>query len=113
MKVFYIAAIALASASAFAQAPAGTVMPAPQEASTTASGGIPAAKAEMNKDTKTMGSGRALDMKAMDANGDGMISQEEYMTYHGNAWKKMKMTKNGMMSMDDMQKQMNNGDGPN
>ena len=110
MKSFHILAIAaLASASAMAQAPAGTTMRTPQEANAATSGGAAAAKGEMNKDAKAMGSGRAANWKAMDANGDGMISQEEYMAYHGGNWKKMKMTKDNMISMQDMEAQMASG----
>lgn len=111
MKRFHIFAIAaIASASAMAQAPAGTTTRPSQEANPTTSGGAPAAQAEMNKDTKAMGSGRAATWRAMDANGDGMISQEEYMAYHANNWKKMKMTKGNMISMQDMEAQAG---GPN
>lgn len=109
-----IAALALASTAAFAQAPAGTTMRSPQEANAARSGGMAANTAEARKDAKTMGSGMAMDWKTLDANGDGMISQEEYMTYHTTQWKKMRMTRDGMISQKDMQAQMmKNGDGPN
>ncbi|MBG9388652.1 hypothetical protein [Caenimonas aquaedulcis] len=104
-----LAAAAIASASAFAQAPAGTVMRPAAEANAAKSGGMPAEKAEMKKDGKTMGSGPSANWKAMDANGDGMVSQEEYMAYHTNNWKKMKMTKGNMISMQDMEAQMASG----
>jgi hypothetical protein len=112
MKSIYIlAAAAIASASAFAQAPAGTTTRPAAEANAARSGGMPAEKAEARKDGKTMGSGPASNWKAMDANGDGMISQEEYMAYHTGNWKKMKMTNGNMISMQDMEAQM--AAGPN
>ena len=112
MKSHYILAVAaIASASAFAQAPAGTVMRPSAESNPSKSGGMPAEKAETKKDAKAMGSGPSANWKAMDANGDGMISQEEYMAYHTNNWKKMKMTKGNMISMQDMEAQM--AAGPN
>jgi hypothetical protein len=67
-----------------------------------ASGGSPAAKAEMKVDTRKSG------QMTMDANGDGMISKREWDRYHSGMWGKMK-TKNGMMSMADMEAQMKSG----
>lgn len=43
-----------------------------------------------------------MDMKKMDANGDGMISKSEFMKYHEAMWSKMKKNKNGMVDMNDM-----------
>jgi len=43
------------------------------------------------------------EMKAMDANGDGMISKSEFMKYHEAMWAKMKKNKNGMVDMKDME----------
>ena len=42
-----------------------------------------------------------MDMKAMDANHDGMISKAEFMKYHEAMWSKMKK-KNGMVDVNDM-----------
>lgn len=42
-------------------------------------------------------------MSMMDANGDGMISKEEYMNYYESAWDKMPKDKDGMVTMKDMQ----------
>ena len=44
-----------------------------------------------------------MDMKAMDMNGDGMISKDEFMKYHEAMYDKMKKGSNGMVSMKDMQ----------
>ncbi|MEO5672901.1 MAG: hypothetical protein ABIR26_19605 [Ramlibacter sp.] len=114
MKSFYLIAIAaVASASAIAQTP----MPSPtgaaprttQESNAAKSGGMAADTAQSKTDAKSMGTGPSANWKTMDANGDGMISQEEYMAYHGGMWKKMKMTKGKMVSVDDMQKNMASG----
>ena len=67
-----------------------------------ASGGSPAARAEMKVDTRKSGE------MTMDANGDGMVSKREWDRYHSGMWGKMK-TKNGMMSMADMEAQMKSG----
>jgi hypothetical protein len=42
-------------------------------------------------------------MSTMDANGDGVISKEEYMNYYQSAWDKMPKNKDGMVTMKDMQ----------
>lgn len=49
-----------------------------------------------------------MDMKAMDTNGDGMISKDEYMAYNETSYGKMKQT-NGMVSTKDMEDEMNAG----
>jgi hypothetical protein len=43
-----------------------------------------------------------MDMKKMDANGDGMVSKDEWTKYHEAMWAKMKKGKNGMVDMNDM-----------
>ena len=43
-----------------------------------------------------------MDRKAMDSNGDGMISRKEYMRYHDSAYGKMKKGSNGMVSVQEM-----------
>jgi hypothetical protein len=58
----------------------------------------------------TMGSVSALahdammmNMKAMDKDGDGMISKTEFMGYHEMMFDKMKKNSQGMVDMKDMQ----------
>jgi hypothetical protein len=54
-----------------------------------------------------------MDIKKMDANGDGMISKSEFMKYHEAMWSKMKKNKNGMVNANDMatmQDEMAKGD---
>ena len=121
-----LATATLACATAFAQAPAGVVPRPAQEINPTASGGAPAAKAEMKTEAKTgampmasgMGSGSSMGggmgmgmMKGMDANGDGKVSKKEWQAHHNMMWGKMK-SKNGMVSMADMEAMMKSG-GPN
>ena len=43
-------------------------------------------------------------MAAMDANGDGMISKDEFMNFHQAQWDKMPKNKDGMVMMKDMEK---------
>lgn len=43
-------------------------------------------------------------MTAMDANGDGMISKDEYMNYYQAQWDNMPKNKDGMVMMKDMEK---------
>ncbi|MEP6609401.1 MAG: EF-hand domain-containing protein [Burkholderiaceae bacterium] len=44
----------------------------------------------------------SIDYKAMDANGDGMISRDEYMRYYGTRYDRMKRNDKGMVMMNDM-----------
>lgn len=50
----------------------------------------------------------SMDYKMMDSNGDGMISKDEYLNYHGQAYGKMKQT-NGNVTIKDMEDQINVG----
>ena len=43
-------------------------------------------------------------MAAMDANGDGMISKDEFMNFHQAQWDKMPKNKDGMVMMKDLEK---------
>lgn len=45
----------------------------------------------------------AMQMEAMDANNDGMISKDEYMNYQAMQWDKMTKNKDGMVAMKDME----------
>ena len=49
------------------------------------------------------GGGKHMDMKAMDTNGDGMISKDEFMRAHEMKWDKMKKNSAGMVDMKDME----------
>lgn len=123
MKQQILLALAAVSLSAFAQAPPGVIARPPAETSPSASGGAPAAKAQMKvderkgtmpmagSDTSAMGmGGMAMDWKAMDTNGDGMISKHEWNSYHSMMWNKMKpKMKRGMMPMADMEAMMKGG----
>lgn len=51
---------------------------------------------------------QSMESKVIDANSDGMISKDEYMSYHEKSYGKMKQT-NGNVSIKDMQKQMSKG----
>ncbi len=42
-------------------------------------------------------------MKKMDANGDGMISKDEFMKHHEAMWDKMKKNSAGSVDMKDME----------
>ena len=116
-QTLILAAAALACTAAFAQAPPGVVTRPSQETNPTASGGTPAAKADMKVDAKKAampmaagaampmaagGSTASMGMKAMDTNGDGMISKKEWDSYHSGMWSRMK-SKNGMMPMADVE----------
>ncbi len=112
-----IALAALTCGSVFAQAPTGTVQRPSQETDPTRSGGPAAAKAEMKKDAKkgdmaatgsTMAAGGGMGMmKGMDANGDGMVSKQEWDAHHAMMWGKM--NKSGKIPMADMEAQMKGG----
>ena len=47
--------------------------------------------------------GMTMDMKAMDVNSDGMVSKDEFMSYHEGMYEKMKKGQNGMVSIKDME----------
>jgi hypothetical protein len=119
----FLATCALACSAAFAQAPATPADPA-SPSSPAATDAMPPAGAgmkhggamnaggagmDMGKDGKGgMGMHMGMDMKAIDANGDGMISKKEYDSHHQAMWKKMK-SKNGMVSIADMEAMMQGG----
>ena len=116
--IFALAALSIGTT--FAQAPPGTVSRPSQETNPTASGGAPAAKAQMKVDEKKgtmpmaggttpmatgsmpmaagsmpMAAGASGTMgmgmmKSMDTNGDGMISKKEWDSHHSTMWGKMK-----------------------
>lgn len=44
-----------------------------------------------------------MDFKAMDANGDGMISKDEFMKFHEMMFEKMKKNSAGMVDMKEME----------
>jgi EF hand len=52
--------------------------------------------------------GMMMEMKAMDANHDGMISKKEFMKFHEDMWAKMKKNKSGLVDIKDMEL-MHNG----
>lgn len=54
-----------------------------------ASGGKPAAKAEAR-----------VQARLMDTNGDGMVSRQEWDTYHANAWNSMQPSNAGVSTAD-------------
>lgn len=121
MKKFaLIAVMTVASAAAMAQAPAGTVARPSAETAPLKAGGMAADKGQAKADAKgansgmaagtTMGAGGTMRWSAMDANKDGMVSQEEYMTFHTTRWGTMKHS-NGNVSMNDMESAMNSPGG--
>lgn len=115
---FVLAAAALACTASFAQAPPGVVARPSQETNSTASGGAPTAKAEMKVEAKkaampmasggSMSGASTMGMKAMDTNGDGMISKKEWDAYHSGMWGRMK-SKKGMMPIADVEAMMKGG----
>ena len=125
-----IAVMTIASATAMAQTTPNTATTSgktAQEANAAKSGTAAADKGQANADAKgaqsgtaTMGAGTPMGMgkpgrwAAMDANKDGMVSQEEYMAFHASHWGKMKQT-NGMVPMAEMEAAMSGGTagGPN
>jgi hypothetical protein len=117
----FVATCVLACTAAFAQAPASPADPA-SPTSPAAKEAMPPAGAGM-KPGGAMGKGgpgmdmggmagahmgMGMDMKAMDSNGDGMISKKEFDSHHEAMWKKMK-SKNGMVSIADMEAMMMQG----
>ena len=111
-QTLILAAAALACTAAFAQAPPGVVTRPSQETNPLAAGGAPASKADMKVDAKKAampmaagGSTASMGMKAMDTNGDGMISKKEWDSYHSGMWSRMK-AKNGMMPIADVEAMM-------
>ncbi|MDB5870888.1 MAG: hypothetical protein JWQ07_330 [Ramlibacter sp.] len=109
-KLLMIALVTIASTAAMAQAPASTTGRTAQEANSAKSGGMAAANADAKKDgTTTMGAaGKTSRWSKMDTNGDGMVSQEEYMAFHTSRWSTMKQT-NGKVTMADMEAAMSGG----
>jgi hypothetical protein len=48
-----------------------------------------------------MGMGMMMDMKSLDANGDGQISKEEFTSHHGKMFQKMDKNGDGKVSADE------------
>ena len=82
--------------------PMGTEMKHDQETSTT--GDSSGTKVEHSK--KIMHKGHMhkgkMEMETMDTNKDGMISKEEFMTFHEAMYDSMKKNKDGMVDMKEM-----------
>ena len=112
---------AMACSAALAQAPAGVVKNPSAETDPNAAGGKTAEKAQMNVDARKAKDGsmpmagadtnmrmngmngmKGMDMKAMDTNGDGMVSKKEWQDHHNMMWTRMK-PKNGSLSVSEMQ----------
>lgn len=118
----FLATCALACSAAFAQAPASPTSPSNPASPTSpaATDAMPPAGAGMKPGGAMgaggpgmgmgahMGMGMGMDMKAMDANSDGSISKKEFDSHHEAMWKKMK-SKNGMVSIADMEAMMQGG----
>jgi hypothetical protein len=133
-KSIFSATCVLACSAVFAQAPASPASPsAVSPASPTSPASkeaMPPAGAGMKRGDAMNAGGAGMDMgttgkadkghmgamgdmhmgmgKTMDANGDGMISKKEFDRHHEAMWKKMK-TKNGMVSVADMESMMMQG----
>jgi hypothetical protein len=58
---------------------------------------------------KHMQGNMEMHMKAMDANGDGMISRDEFMRQHEKMWDQMKKNSSGQVDMKDMKGMMGMG----
>lgn len=46
---------------------------------------------------------KKMNMKALDTNGDAMISKDEFMKHHEMMYEKMKKNKSGMVDLKDME----------
>lgn len=93
---------AAAQAKVDAKAPGQVKMQASTapEANANAAGRTPGAmNAQAKVDAKQSGE-MSPRMKAMDTNGDGMVSKEEWMAYHTKTWSKFKLTKGKAMASD-------------
>ena len=55
------------------------------------------------------GKGHEGMMKSMDANGDGMISKDEFMKAHEAKWNELPKNKDGQVSLADMEKMHHDG----
>jgi hypothetical protein len=130
-KSIFVAACAVACSAVFAQAPTSPASPtSPSSPTNPASPTSPASKEampagtglkhgdamnaggagmDMGKGNKGgMGMHMGMDTKSIDTNGDGMISKKEFDSHHEAMWKKMK-SKNGMVSIADMEAMMMQG----
>ncbi|MGE4242825.1 hypothetical protein [Ramlibacter sp.] len=114
-KLGLVAALCVVASASFAQAPPGTQTRPSQQTDPLKSGGAPQAKAGMTAEANAAASPMsanaptAMGHKAMDANGDGMVSQKEWDAYHRKAWTRMKRDKKGMAAWSDVEAMMKGG----
>jgi len=73
---------------------------------------VPNNKSMSKKSRMHKKSASDADMKMMDANGDGLISKDEYMNYYEQQFGSMKQT-DGMVNMKDMHSGMRSGSNSN
>ena len=110
--IIFFTGVALLCGASFAQQEPPSGKPAARaQAKVEAKTGQPATAvtAGAAAGTSSMGMGMGMDMKAMDTNGDGMISKKEWQDYHGKMWGRMKANKAGMVPITDIQATMKGG----
>lgn len=107
MSIGLMAALSGAGMAALAQAPKPTAAPAPaptqQTATSPQSPSVPAAKAAPPATASSKEAVNPLvELQAMDANRDGLVSRQEYMSHYEGMYGKIKKDSAGMISLKDM-----------
>ena len=110
MSIALMAALSGTGMAALAQAPTPTPIPTPQTApranpqvpSIPAKEAVPAAIASSKEAASKEAANQLMVLTAMDANRDGSVSRQEYMTHYEGLYGKLKKDSAGMISLKDL-----------
>jgi|SRR5688572_1472420 hypothetical protein len=95
MSIGFMAALSGAGMAAWAQAPAPTPTPAPTQQTAPNQAAPPAIASSKEAPSQL------VELQAMDANRDGLVSRQEYMSHYEGLYGKIKKDGAGMINLKD------------